>query len=783
MRHIKHIASISAIAMGGLLTTGTARATDLEVAAGTTVPLSSNAAYESGLVQGALNVSGGAQIDVNALTLEGGVVSVSGANTRFGYYVSGAANKTICHIKDREGVYGRFAIKDTTVSKTYSVGIAQLYLDAPSGSLEGSDGYIDFASISNGALNVREAFNDSTLTGRVTVAGNALVYRGENMTTAAIFRRGAFRFDLEDADTTLLFDFNTQWGTFNDAGSVVEVVGKGTLKFSGTYQTSTPCWFKEGARFNHEGWVCFSPWKATDDCRFVFSHSDVIGPNVKGLRSLSGHNSGLIGKYEISSGVTLSLNGDVDFVQAGDQLTGGGIRIDSTGGTRSFKANILAGDTLVVEKIGEGEMVVSQTTNISHLVVSEGTVRVNSDCRIQSLSCKAGTRIIADGAVVTIDRSDRIVDAFLECVNGGSFASPSESPIYVYRPGGLSGLLHVSSGNLIFSGFGYDYKYWRWTFKKTTSPNANSPLILRGLWLFGDDGQMANYNLSYGGIAKGFEGYAPVAKGKARWFVRSTSTEVGCAAGQDAWLNESNLYKWFEFGSNGGHLPYLTTPLLNPDDSNSWLSVEMCLKDGARPVTGYTLLRGYWNAYRVTDWSVEASSDGTTWVAIEEKAIEEEAGARTGSSEYCTYDGKPYVKNMSPLPTASEYEYFKLSGRQGTLTPSADPLSVQVDESATLDLTSFSPAQKISAITLDMSKGGGTIKGGEYMANGTLTIVSPAERPAGTLPIALTNPSLAANLDSWAVVINGKVSNRRLQYNAATSTIEVIPPGLTLVIR
>ena len=92
---------------------------------------------------------------------------------------------------------------------------------------------------------------------------------------------------------------------------------------------------------------------------------------------------------------------------------------------------------------------------------------------------------------------------------------------------------------------------------------------------------------------------------------------------------------------------------------------------------------------------------------------------------------------------------------------------VRVDSGATLNLTG-SDGAGISGLEIDLSVGGGTIRGLAIPANGTLALVNV---PSGTnlygpVLIALDSATGTANFKNWNVTVNGRTKDCRIQIDA-----------------
>ena len=231
-----------------------------------------------------------------------------------------------------------------------------------------------------------------------------------------MFNSGVWKIVLKD-NAGLTFNFAAQNGMLNASDVKVFVEGDGNVTFQGSNGSEYPVYINRGALINNSGSISFARHANDRICAFCFNDSSVIGPNVTAMRFTT--DASYETRIQIAATAAVTLCGDVELTGKKTFLTGGKIKIDATAGPRSFKCNIKSGDTLVVEKIGAEEMVVSSTTNFSHLVVSEGTVRVTEECVIEDLSVASGAQLVVDGCYVTVPESFVFAGA-VKTVNGGA---------------------------------------------------------------------------------------------------------------------------------------------------------------------------------------------------------------------------------------------------------------------------------------------------------------------------------------------------------------------------
>ena len=752
-------------------------ADDYELAAGESDTLSTAATYGTMTVNGDLTVTGGKTIDVDTINMTGGSITVTESGTTLGVSHGTSSSPSssmptfLSMTNGADGAYGRLNVSGTGVAADKGLAVTMLYIRKEGEDFVSDNGYFDLMSLSNGTANFFGAYNYSSATGRIVVAGTSAIYRRTARYSGGIFRKGAFQVRLVD-NATLTFNFSAQGGNVNASGCVVDVCGTGTARLQGSYEsTSYAASVNKGAVFNHVGPLDFIRADSNRHCYFALNDSGVIGPNVTALRQTSGASS-YNTQISIASGATITLCGDVRITGARAYLTGGRIKIDATDAARSFKCHINANDSLVVEKVGANEMIVSSTTNIPNLVVSEGVVRfATNNCVVGKLTIASGAEVIADGCTVTL-AMDEAVGASLKTINGGSFVKTSASRLVMYNPVSVTGLLHVANGELAFSKYGLDYKWWRWTFKSTAG--GNYAVRLRGIYLFGPDGTWQNSGLGY--IAPATEQTETIlAEKKVRFVVNSATNVVSSKTDNQNGL--TSLARWFTLSSSygGNHYPMLTSPVINADDSTSWLGIEMHISSSSKPVIGYNLRAATWLSNYPNGWKVEASNDGSNWTTIDER----EGVVSKASKNYYSYDDTAWSATTFNLK-----ELFHFTGYRNGGLAVVDPLSVQVDEGATLDLLAFDDGQPVEAITIDLAAGGGTLKGGRIAANGKLTLLNAAESGANlaeALPLVLDGTLDTENLATWTLTIDGRNSRREVTYE--DGQIKLIAPGLMILVN
>jgi hypothetical protein len=755
-------------------------AADYVSPAGPSDTIDSSIAYDTMTITNCLSVQGGAVVTVPTVTMTGGSLVVTGSGSAFGENRSGETSTRTTYTlnPDAGGAYPLLSAENSGALKIYSATVAA--------GGAGTGGVFDVLDIDSATAYVRWLYNDSSLTGRVTFAGTAASVTRQgamaSVTEHAIFMRGAWLLAL-DGGVSATIDVGNQRGILNASGVSVRTTGTGglTIKDSST----TAMVFNDGVVFDHAGALVMSRSSGNNLGQFSFASGTSIGSNVTRVEAGTDKVS-----LEIAEGAMINVN-DFDFSKDECSVTGGGrIVVDGTA-PRTFKAGIPADSLLTLEKTGSAELGISATTNIPNLVVNGGTVRISNDCFVANLSGAVGATLIADGCTVALAGGNYVLGGLeLATANGGSFVKTGAGTARLYSPGALGAALHVAEGDAVFSAIGLSQRYWRFTFKGM-SGTVPAPVRLRGIYLLGTTGAWENSGI--GNSAETADnGYVTeietptLAANTARYFVNSSTNVV--ADPSQSYFKISYLKQLFATTNGGNNRPVLLSPLVDSGNPDSWLSIEFRLNNGGNPITGYNLCNGTGTtsgAYP-SAWSVYASDDGETWTEVDSRSGET---CQSGSGKYYTYDGgAEYTGDIKGKGVAELQgvlaEHFKFSGYKsnGLEADAAKALSIQVDGGASLDLTAFTVAtQKVAAVTIDFTKGGGTVYGGDIASGGMLILKNADGVNLGdALPLLFQNVSDTDNFASWAVIIDGRETGRKVKLRNGRLSFE---GGLMIIVR
>lgn len=317
----------------------------------------------------------------------------------------------------------------------------------------------------------------------------------------------------------------------------------------------------------------------------------------------------------------------------------------------------------------------------------------------------------------------------------------------------LPASLDVAAGALTVCGRGNTDKYYRFSFDFSNLSGDKADLGKIGL--FDKDGNWVAKGLAFAG-----QGLAASAL-SAGTFTFSD----GISYSTTGTYSESPL-AIFNTAYNKYALAIQNLKSYKSDCQTSIFTLTVRLADDANPVCWFSTYRlGDFPAKTIT---VESSPDGVS-------------GWRTVSSfaEATTYNGAYYTwandrSGGSAAVTISGNSRTLWTGAPFAVESSGDApattvatIAAKVAAGATLDLAA-APDVSVNAIEVDWTSLGGTIRGLAIPANGTLALVNV---PSGTNlygPVLLTldGASRTANFKNWAVTVNGRAKDCRIQIDA-----------------
>ena len=257
-----------------------------------------------------------------------------------------------------------------------------------------------------------------------------------------------------------------------------------------------------------------------------------------------------------------------------------------------------------------------------------------------------------------------------------------------------------------------------------------------------------------------------------RYPVRSSIADA--FANNGVWVNG----EYAESTASGNLLPYSPSYLFDnsastariytptntipvPSDPASWQQVVFRIFwwNPVIKVMGYNFTKGFhqnWNDGLPMTWTVEASTNATDWVVIDERTDRMPPECEEYRQKQWYVDGTDFEYNGS-----RDFALIGLGPERGV----GSAASVRVDADATIDLEGLADSERtISALEIDMAVGGGHITTFAPAANGVLDIVNLSGTLGESTDLGLTFDSIvnAANLNTWTVRVNGVAKPKRV---------------------
>ena len=647
-----------------------------------------------------------------------------------------------------------------------------------------------------GTVNLRSLRNKSSKTVKVAFAGGKL-----NATDSSGFvwfengqEEGAFV--LEGREGSAI--------RFCNNGQPVRVLSKG-----GKVKTAGPC------AFIAEGWVSNGAWT-----KLVLSDSGVVWENTGDFRLQegvdvtcdgalpTGAQTGSVVFDAVKSKIplVLDLNGCTNAVNGIADMKGDSVVTNSSakvlsvlrlGTAKGGAFSARAGGQLRIEQLGQ-EIALSNAVVDCAYVLSNGTLRVTGDSSIATLDAGKDTAVIVDGVTLTLGTL-RDNGATFTCENGGKIVlskggtgvrgigvaggmlAPSlngsgtlektgaETLVVHQETAAFPWSVHVAEGTLRFSGTGgCTNEWWRWTIKE-----ANAWIVeLASIGLFRPTAEPEKW------MPEPTLNVKPAPAGTSAEELAQNQSFIDSAIQLDRESEKSGTYatgydNLFAndpariFRTQRTQIPYANKP-------ESWIPVTFRI--ASDHIVGYSQRMGWTTASRFPRvFSLETSANGTEWTT----ALSVDSLVWSGAASW--YLGTTDSATRACCPNPLTIAGYDAPGAAGL----AAGVDVRVDAGATLDLANVTDeaARTVSSLTVDMSVGGGTIRGLVVAEKGTLTLTNVASKNALKTAAVLTLPDVvgAKNFANWTLVVNGKVSPKRIAYE--DGVVRIIPTGILVLIR
>lgn len=429
---------------------------------------------------------------------------------------------------------------------------------------------------------------------------------------------------------------------------------------------------------------------------------------------------------------------------------------------------------------------------------ADGRFRANGPKKIRyRMAAKTSERaktLSLDGASMATNEVRGIFDTAAHPV---SIVKEGEGTWLLGGMSPLHGDLKVKGGKLIVENYpaGSQYTWFRFTVKNVFDPVSGSKgcVSVRFLGLYDANGRCHTVKTACAEDMRA----AAVEPGEAGYDTTRKFTRGSYYTGHDH--NPTNLFRTnpvFDLNpysptDSSGYYPRINNAL-------TWVPMVVRLTNGAPEIASfdwsntYGFTGGNKGGFQWTPnvWSLEGSVDGINWENVKldggDFSITTNDCPQLANGAYFIYSGLAQSQaNFNTRNGNNAYYHTGGCAIRGTCTNSyvtlTDVRSVQVDGGATLEIEGTSGVT-FDNLTVDASKGCGTITGGAFAADGTVEIENWQGHDAKSMGGDLTGAADAANISRWSVKVGG-VERSRWHVKYSDGKLTVFPPGLRVSFR
>lgn len=690
-----------------------------------------------------------------------------------------------------------------------------VYFTVAADAVAGADGVVDAVRIgAGGTLAPMKFRNQNAAPARISFAGAGAKLADDrthwnlNMFT----KGGAVVLRDETGDGMTIAQTATYGATghgFNAADVSVRLVGDGDVTFSRQtgWTSARQSWtLNRGVSIETTKGLYF---KSNRSGTYYIAGNDIVSDSVTGI-TVSGPSGNTTEDYacylEVTSGCTLRAKNLTATLETRGRVLGAGtveMGADDSDGT--FDA-VVRGNTLTVRKIGTGELTIGNSvTNMPTLSIAAGSVKAIGSFPVGRLSIASGASLVVDGGRLVIGAADAATVGRIVTRNGGTVVAPTvdvpagvkvelrgempdDSGIEYVRSGeGTSVIfgntcpatsLHVKGGAVKFSTYGLTDRFLRFTFKRTWGwlnySNVRqdpSYLQLVEIGLYDRDGARL---FSSSSSVWDVTAVASGSKHPSGLTGLSMMAQEGTVFASDSTHN--SLVGLFNHNYEG-YFPYFRTVKLDDEayEAGKFERFYFHSRDTDPAVHGYNMACKEYVALPRT-WTIEASPDGTdgSWYVVSER-IDYRNGFSRDDGWLNGVRYKDDGKADQGLHTV--FTNYVSSG----VAPNVTPISVEVENGATIDFGTVTGGQPVGRIAYDLTTGGGVINAARLASSGVFEFSDELGQDV-ILKLKLTNVLDADNLKSWTVKAGGRTIKKVLKV-ASDGTLYFDRKGLVLLFR
>lgn len=397
------------------------------------------------------------------------------------------------------------------------------------------------------------------------------------------------------------------------------------------------------------------------------------------------------------------------------------------------------------------------------------------------LSAPEGVVILKDGDtdlsyVLNVDADNRLLSGALPAK--GVFTKTGEGTLTLVGSCEKTGEVNIAEGMVLCeTAQAFKGKYFRLNYRRSAKEEQSGDkgsIQFSEFSLYGADGARIN---------EGSYSYTPLEAAGTQLYGGYGGIDDARILSENevaVWMPNHDSFFMYETAETSPVAVFdgnVNTKSRNQNYWNNGNKIVFRISDDAPDAVGYTFTTSDYPIRRPTEWTLEGSEDGASWVTLAEHKADESLSDSEKSE---------WRLNSTPDVAFTEYNNgFPYAFDNLSIGDSYAPFGtavVSVSENAVLKMH---PSMKLAGLRIDMNAGAGRISGGfTPMENGIIMLDGDdvkISRPT-RLPLSVESVENAERLKTWRVCVAGSPVDCRLKW--ADNALVIYPKvALRIVVR
>lgn len=257
------------------------------------------------------------------------------------------------------------------------------------------------------------------------------------------------------------------------------------------------------------------------------------------------------------------------------------------------------------------------------------------------------------------------------------------------------------------------------------------------------------------------------------------------AGDSDAEVNGIQVWDYlFDDTAKHAQITLGRAPVL--EDESTWMPLVFRMPVDAEAVASFDMV---WNTsgigkgacYHPAAFKMEASADGVNWTEI----FSTNNVVSPGQTRWLKDSGKFETGDLAAAETDETKRRHGFIFEQPSMEGFDPEIHGPVSVASGATLRSSGGRRTVSIFRIDMSAGGGTLKGFDFAENGTIHLVNVPEgtgnlKTASFTPVNCTGTD---NISNWTLLVDGVATTKDTVTVSADGTVRLTTPALRVIIR